>query len=65
MALFKKNGVIIQLPQRMVDVVALKQQLLSQYDLLQARIKELRQAAEKEVCSFLVILLIAFISQRP
>ncbi|WOL11070.1 hypothetical protein Cni_G19831 [Canna indica] len=38
-----------KLPQRMVDVVALKQQLLSQYDLLQSRIKELRQAAEREV----------------
>ncbi|KAJ3705598.1 hypothetical protein LUZ61_009303 [Rhynchospora tenuis] len=33
----------------MVDVVALKKQLLSQYDLLQNRIKDLRQAAEKEV----------------
>lgn len=33
----------------MVDVVALKQQLLSQYDLLQNRIKDLSQAAEKEV----------------
>ncbi|URD93092.1 hypothetical protein MUK42_01607 [Musa troglodytarum] len=38
-----------KLPQRMVDLVALKQQLLSQHDVLQARIKELRQAAEKEV----------------
>ncbi|KAJ4806532.1 Pentatricopeptide repeat (PPR) superfamily protein [Rhynchospora pubera] len=38
-----------KLPQKMVDVVALKQQLLSQYDLLQNRIKDLRQAAEKEV----------------
>ncbi|XP_074557553.1 uncharacterized protein LOC141813483 isoform X1 [Curcuma longa] len=38
-----------KLPQRTVDVVALKQQLLSQYDLLQARIKELQQASEKEV----------------
>ncbi|KAJ8649525.1 hypothetical protein MRB53_002548 [Persea americana] len=47
------NSVILpqlsQLPQRMVDVVALKQQLLSQYDLLQNRIKDLSQAAEKEV----------------
>lgn len=33
----------------MVDVVALKQQLLAQYDLLQNRIKDLSQAAEKEV----------------
>ncbi|XP_008793155.2 uncharacterized protein LOC103709522 isoform X1 [Phoenix dactylifera] len=38
-----------KLPRRTVDVVALKQQLLSQYDLLQTRIKDLRQAAEKEV----------------
>lgn len=38
-----------KLPQRKVDIVALKQQLLSQYDLLQTRIKDLRQAAEKEV----------------
>ncbi|KAJ6814837.1 uncharacterized protein M6B38_138505 [Iris pallida] len=38
-----------KLPQRTVDVVALKQQLLSQYDLLQNRIKDLREAAEKEV----------------
>ncbi|XP_058100429.1 uncharacterized protein LOC131245173 isoform X2 [Magnolia sinica] len=47
------NSVVLpqlsQLPQRMVDVVALKQQLLSQYDLLQTRIKDLSQAAEKEV----------------
>ncbi|KAK1285741.1 hypothetical protein QJS10_CPB20g01807 [Acorus calamus] len=38
-----------QLPQRTVDIVALKQQLLSQYDMLQMRIKDLSQAAEKEV----------------
>ncbi|KAL5998971.1 hypothetical protein ACLOJK_009920 [Asimina triloba] len=38
-----------RLPQKMVDVVAIKQQLLSQYDLLQSRIKDLSQAAEKEV----------------
>lgn len=38
-----------KLPQRTVDVVAIKQQLLSQYDLLQTRIKDLREAAEKEV----------------
>ncbi|OAY66760.1 hypothetical protein ACMD2_25549 [Ananas comosus] len=38
-----------KLPQKAVDVVALKQQLLSQYDLLQTRIKDLKQAAEKEV----------------
>ncbi|KAG9448263.1 hypothetical protein H6P81_014391 [Aristolochia fimbriata] len=38
-----------QLPQKLVEVISLKQQLLSQYDLLQNRIKDLRQAAEKEV----------------
>ncbi|XP_021642678.2 uncharacterized protein LOC110637058 isoform X1 [Hevea brasiliensis] len=38
-----------QLPQRSVDVVAIKQQLLSQYDVLQSRIKDLKEAAEKEV----------------
>ncbi|KAJ0971733.1 hypothetical protein J5N97_019692 [Dioscorea zingiberensis] len=38
-----------KLPERSVEVVALKQQLLSQYDLLQSRIKDLREAAEKEV----------------
>ncbi|XP_072968051.1 uncharacterized protein [Typha angustifolia] len=38
-----------KLPQRTIDVVALKQQLLAQYDLLQTRIKDLRQTAEKEV----------------
>ncbi|KAH9316503.1 hypothetical protein KI387_025130, partial [Taxus chinensis] len=38
-----------QLPQRILDVVALRQQLLSQYDLLQCRLKELIQAAEEEV----------------
>ncbi|XP_059443206.1 uncharacterized protein LOC132175324 isoform X2 [Corylus avellana] len=38
-----------QLPQRSVDVIAIKQQLLSQYDVLQSRIKELKEAAEKEV----------------
>ncbi|KAJ6341666.1 hypothetical protein OIU78_009758 [Salix suchowensis] len=38
-----------QLPQRSVDVTAIKQKLLSQYDLLQSRIKELKEAAEKEV----------------
>lgn len=47
------NNVILpqlnKLPQRIIDVVALKQQLLSQYDLLQTRIKDLSQAAEKEV----------------
>lgn len=40
-----------QLPQRTVDAIAIKQQLLSQYDMLQSRIKDLKEAAEKEVCS--------------
>ncbi|KAK1322539.1 hypothetical protein QJS10_CPA03g00874 [Acorus calamus] len=44
-----------QLPQRMVDIVALKQQLLSQYDMLQMRIKDLSQAAEKEISSMIEI----------
>lgn len=38
-----------RLPQRIVDVIAIRQQLLSQYDTLQSRIKELREAAENEV----------------
>jgi beta-N-acetylglucosaminidase len=38
---------LCQLPQRSVDVIAIKQQLLSQYDMLQSRIKELKEAAEK------------------
>ncbi|XP_020580265.1 uncharacterized protein LOC110024564 isoform X1 [Phalaenopsis equestris] len=38
-----------KLPQRMVDVINLKQQLLSQYDLLKSRIKDLRHDTEKEV----------------
>lgn len=38
-----------QLPQRMVDALAVRQQLLSQYNLLQSRLKELIQAAEEEV----------------
>ncbi|GKV40026.1 hypothetical protein SLEP1_g47708 [Rubroshorea leprosula] len=38
-----------QLPQRSVDVIAIRQQLLSQYDVLQSRIKDLREAAVKEV----------------
>ncbi|KAK4601292.1 hypothetical protein RGQ29_010735 [Quercus rubra] len=38
-----------QLPQRSVDAIAIKQQLLAQYDMLQSRIKELKEAAEKEV----------------
>lgn len=38
-----------QLPQRMVDALAVRQQLLSQYNLLQSRLKDLIQAAEEEV----------------
>lgn len=37
------------LPQRSVETTAIKQQLLSQYDVLQSRIKGLKEAAEKEV----------------
>ncbi|GAY39299.1 hypothetical protein CUMW_043270 [Citrus unshiu] len=37
-----------QLPQKSVDTIAIRQQLLSQYDLLQSRIKDLKEAAEKE-----------------
>lgn len=32
-----------------MDAIAIKQQLLSQYDVLQSRIKDLKEAAEKEV----------------
>lgn len=45
------NGLLSQLPQRVVDTVAIKQQLLSQYDTLQSRLKGLKEAAEKEVSS--------------
>ncbi|XP_056168378.1 uncharacterized protein LOC115662453 [Syzygium oleosum] len=38
-----------RLLQRSVDATAIKQQLLSQYTVLQSRIKDLKQAAEKEV----------------
>lgn len=38
-----------QLPQRLVDITSIRQQLLSQYDVLQSRIKELKKAAENEV----------------
>lgn len=41
--------VYFQLPQRVVDVIAIRQQLLSQYDKLQSRIKGLKEAAENEV----------------
>ncbi|AAF19667.1 F1N19.1 [Arabidopsis thaliana] len=37
------------LPERTVDVVGIKQQLLSQYDVLQRRIRDLKEAVEKEV----------------
>ncbi|XP_007040542.2 PREDICTED: uncharacterized protein LOC18606713 [Theobroma cacao] len=37
------------LPQRSVETTAIKQQLLSQYDVLQSRIRDLKEAAEKEV----------------
>jgi len=35
-----------------VDIVAVRQQLLSQYDILQSRLKELKQFAQKEVYLF-------------
>lgn len=38
-----------RLPQRLVDTIAIRQQLLSQYYILQSRIKDLREASEKEV----------------
>ncbi|KAK6935527.1 hypothetical protein RJ641_035682, partial [Dillenia turbinata] len=38
-----------KLPQRSVDAIAIKQQLLSQYDAIQSRIKALKETAEKEV----------------
>ncbi|KAI3468602.1 hypothetical protein Pfo_025265 [Paulownia fortunei] len=38
-----------KLPQRLVDITSIRQQLLSQYDVLQSRIKELKKAAENEV----------------
>ncbi|GFS35613.1 pentatricopeptide repeat (PPR) superfamily protein [Actinidia rufa] len=37
-----------QIPQRLVDTIAIKQQLLSQYDQLQYHIKGLKEAAENE-----------------
>ncbi|KAF8766029.1 hypothetical protein HU200_007871 [Digitaria exilis] len=40
---------IQKLPQKAVDIVAVRQQLLSQYDILQSRLKELKQYAQKEV----------------
>ncbi|KAL6986428.1 hypothetical protein U1Q18_019789 [Sarracenia purpurea var. burkii] len=38
-----------RIPQRLADIVAIRQQLLSQYDQLQSRIKDLKEAAENEV----------------
>ncbi|KMT11906.1 hypothetical protein BVRB_5g098730 [Beta vulgaris subsp. vulgaris] len=38
-----------QLPQRTADAIAIKQQLLAQYDMLQSRINGLRDAAKNEV----------------
>ncbi|KAI3501416.1 hypothetical protein L1887_29284 [Cichorium endivia] len=47
------NGLVFpqlnRLPQRLVETVAIRQQLLSQYDTLQSRIKDLKNAAENEV----------------
>nr|GEV56397.1 hypothetical protein [Tanacetum cinerariifolium] len=47
------NGLVFpqfnRLPPRIVETVALRQQLLSQYDTLQSRIKDLKEAAENEV----------------
>ncbi|CAO2210664.1 unnamed protein product [Urochloa humidicola] len=40
---------IQKLPQKAVDIVAVRQQLLSQYDILQSRLTELKQSAQKEV----------------
>ncbi|CAL5006936.1 unnamed protein product [Urochloa decumbens] len=40
---------IQKLPQKAVDIVAVRQQLLSQYDILQSRLKELKRFARKEV----------------
>ncbi|KAM0858503.1 hypothetical protein ACQ4PT_047795 [Festuca glaucescens] len=38
-----------KLPQKAVDIVAVRQKLLSQYDMLQSRLKDLKQLTEKEV----------------
>jgi hypothetical protein len=40
---------IQKLPQKTVDIIAVRQQLLSQYDMLQTRLKDLKQLSEKEV----------------
>lgn len=41
-----------KLPRRLVDTIAVKQQLLSQYDVLESRIKRLKEAVENEVWMF-------------
>ncbi|XP_017226878.1 uncharacterized protein LOC108202831 isoform X1 [Daucus carota subsp. sativus] len=38
-----------RIPQRTVDVIAIRQKLLAQYDVLQTRIKDLKEASENEV----------------
>ncbi|KAK1609989.1 hypothetical protein QYE76_033662 [Lolium multiflorum] len=38
-----------KLPQKAVDIVAVRQKLLSQYDMLQSRLTDLKQLTEKEV----------------
>uniref|UniRef100_A0A453K2H7 Uncharacterized protein n=1 Tax=Aegilops tauschii subsp. strangulata TaxID=200361 RepID=A0A453K2H7_AEGTS len=38
-----------KLPQKAVDIVAVQQKLLSQYDMLQSRLKDLKRLVEKEV----------------
>ncbi|XP_038991195.1 uncharacterized protein LOC120114306 [Hibiscus syriacus] len=38
-----------QLPQRSVETTAIKQQLLSQYDVLQSRIRDLKEAVKEDV----------------
>ncbi|CAM0910716.1 unnamed protein product [Alopecurus aequalis] len=38
-----------KLPQKAVDIVAVRQKLLSQYDMLQSRLKDLKQLTEKEL----------------
>lgn len=47
-----------QLPERLVDSMAIRQQLLSQYDVLQSRIKELKETAENEVLSLITYFLL-------
>ncbi|KAK7318103.1 hypothetical protein RJT34_02801 [Clitoria ternatea] len=47
------NSVVLpqfnQLPQKSVEAIAIKQRLLSQYDVLLSRINDLKEAAEKEI----------------